>query len=81
METLTEYANRVGATLKPTCLAAMPVMSAHKNTQPNNFFGAFGRVVEWLEIKDPSGGLNKSGTWPAKLMEENGVLTVSVTTG
>ena len=80
METLTEYANRIGAELKPTCLADMPVISEHKNAQPDNFIGAFGNVIAWLEIKDPSGGVNKSGAWPAKLMQKNNTLTVAVTT-
>ncbi len=71
METLTEYANRIGATLKPTCLALMPVMSSRKNTQPDNFFCGMDRIDTWLNVKDPSGGVNKSGEWPFMVLKND----------
>ena len=71
METLTEYANRIGAELKATCLAGMPVMSTHKNTQPDNFFHGMDSIDAWLEVKDPSGGVNKSGEWPFMVLKSN----------
>ena len=70
METLTEYALRIGAKLKPTCLADMPVMKESKNDQPNNFFCGLDRVNAWLQVKDPSGGVNKSGEWPFQVLED-----------
>tara|TARA_R110000772_G_scaffold118673_2_gene224336 strand:- start:250 stop:498 length:249 start_codon:yes stop_codon:yes gene_type:complete len=70
METLTEYALRIGAELKATCLAGMPVMSAHKNSQPDNFFCGDKSVDTWLQVKDPSGGVNKSGEWPFKVLKD-----------
>lgn len=77
METLTEYASRVGAELAPTTLADMPVMKESKNTELNNFFCGNRRVIAWLEVKDPSGGVNKSGEWPYQLLEDkNGKLSV-----
>ncbi len=77
METLTEYASRVGAELAPTTLADMPVMEESKNTQLNNFFCGGCRVIAWLQVKDPSGGVNKSGEWPYQLLEDkNGQLSV-----
>ena len=69
METLSEYALRVDAELKATCLSDMPVMSAHKNTQPDNFFCGDKSVDTWLQVKDPSGGVNKSGEWPFKVLK------------
>ena len=69
METLTEYALRIGAELKVTCLSDMPVMSANKNAQPDNFFCGDKSVDTWLQVKDPSGGVNKSGEWPFKVLK------------
>ncbi len=78
METLTEYALRIGAKLEPTCLADMPVISESKNTQPNNFFTGCDKVVGWLQIKDPSGGVDESGEWPYQVLENyNGELSIS----
>lgn len=71
METLTEYANRIGAELKPTCLAGMPVISAHKNSQPDNFFHGMNSINTWLSVKDPSGGVNKSGEWPFMVLKND----------
>jgi hypothetical protein len=68
IETLKEYAHRIGATLKPTCLAGMPVISESINKQPDNFFCGDKRVSSWLQVKDPSGGINKSGEWPFQLL-------------
>ncbi len=77
METLNEYALRIGAELKPTCLADMPVMSESKNDYPDNFLCGCDKVVAWLQIKDPSGGVNKSGEWPYKVLEnEQGKLSI-----
>jgi len=79
METLTvaEYAAKIGAELKPTCLAEMPVMKEFENSQPDNFFFGGGKVKAWLDVKDPSGGLNESGTWPFVVTEsESGKLRV-----
>ena len=67
-ETLKEYADRIGAALKPTCLAGMPVMSESINKQVNNFFCGDKRVSAWLQVKDPSGGVNNSGEWPFQLL-------------
>ena len=71
METLTEYALRIGAKLKPTCLADMPVMSESKNKQPDNFFCGCNRIDAWLQVKDPSGGINKSGEWPFQVLKND----------
>jgi len=68
METLTEYALRIGAKLKPTCLAGMPVMRESINKQPDNFFCGDKRIYSWLQVKDPSGGVNKSGEWPFQVL-------------
>jgi hypothetical protein len=77
VETLNEYSLRVGAELAPTTLANMPVMKESKNTQLNNFFYGSSRVIAWLQVKDPSGGVNKSGEWPYKLLEgKNGELSI-----
>lgn len=77
METLTEYASRVGAKLAPTTLAGMPVMRESKNTKPYHFFCGDCRVIAWLQVKDPSGGVNKTGKWPYHLLEDkNGHLSV-----
>ncbi|PHR55946.1 MAG: hypothetical protein COA43_14600 [Robiginitomaculum sp.] len=77
METLIEYANRIGAELKPTCLADMTVMSAKKNSQPDNFFCGDKKIDTWLEVKDPSGGVNKSGKWPFNVLKDSdGMLSI-----
>jgi len=77
METLTEYANRLGATLAPTVLEDMLVVRESKNNQPGNFFQGCDPVIAWLSVKDPSGGLNKSGTWPYVVVErKNGELSI-----
>jgi hypothetical protein len=77
METLAEYANRIGAYLRPTCLADMPLTSESKNTQPSNFFIGMDTVTTWLKVKDPSGGVNKSGEWPFQVLkDESGNLTI-----
>ncbi len=73
METLREYASRVGAKIgtRGYCLVDMPVISESKNKQPDNFFHGDGQVLAWLTVKDPSGGVNKSGTWPFKLLSNS----------
>lgn len=71
IETLSEYALRIGAKLKPTCLADMPVISESINKQPANFFCGDKRVSAWLQVKDPSGGVNKSGEWPFQVLINN----------
>lgn len=71
METLTEYAARIGAYLHPTCLADMPVTNTNENTQPSNFFIGMGTVKTWLKVKDPSGGVNKSGEWPFHVLKDD----------
>ena len=81
MESLNEFAVRVGAKLKPTCLTDMPVISCHKNTQPDNFFVGMDSIVSWLEVKDPSGGLNGEGTWPFYLVKSNSGEFKIVTSG
>ena len=70
-ETLNEYANRIGATLKSTCLSGMPVIKENINSQPGNFFCGDKSVVAWLQVKDPSGGVNNSGEWPFQLLKDN----------
>ena len=77
-ETLSEYANRIGAELKPTCLAGMPIMK-RSTSDGKSFFGGSGWVTEWLEVKDPGGGINKTGLWPASVQKlDNGKLLISV---
>ena len=71
METLAEYAVRIGAELKATCLAGMPVMSSRKNTQPNNFVCGVDSIQTWLDVKDTSGGVNKSGEWPFMVLKSD----------
>lgn len=53
METLTvrEYANKIGAYLKPTCLEDMPVIEEFENDQPDNFFLAAEKLKHGLMLK------------------------------
>jgi hypothetical protein len=75
--TVTEYAAKIGAELKPTCLADMPVLEVKHNSDSDNFFVGMERVKTWITVKDPSGGLNKSGTWPFVVTEsDNGKLSI-----
>jgi hypothetical protein len=77
VETLAEYASRIGAELKPTCLADMPVVKK-TDVDGNSFFAGLGWVTTWLQVKDPDGGLNKSGMWPASVqMLGDGSLVVA----
>ena len=71
METLSDYALRIGAYLQPTCLADMPVISASENTQPSNFFVGMDTITTWLQVKDPSGGVNNSGEWPFQVLKSD----------
>lgn len=76
--TLAEYAGSIGAELKATCLADMPVMKK-KVSDGKSFFGGLGWVTEWLEVKDPNGGVNKTGLWPASVQKlSDGSLIVVV---
>ncbi len=77
METLAEYANRLGAILAPTVLEDMPVIKETKNEQPGNFYLGCDPINAWLSVKDPSGGVNKSGAWPYVVVEKpNGQLVI-----
>ena len=77
--TLEEYAKSINAKLMPTCLADMPIVKK----QPSNgkYFIGSNVVVEWLNVKDPSGGLNGYlGYWPfsvEKLEDDSLVIRAS----
>ncbi len=74
--TLSEYASKIGAELKPTSLADMPIIEYAKSN--GNYFDGLGMVNEWLNVKDPSGGVNKTGLWPFSVQElENGNLVIT----
>ncbi len=73
--TLSEYASKIGAELKPTSLSDMPIMEYAKSS--GNYFAGLGIVNEWLKVKDPSGGVNKTGLWPFSVQElGNGELVI-----
>jgi len=75
--TLSEYAQFIGAELRATCLADMPVMSESK--AEGSSFGGLGWVETWLSVKDPSCGMNKTGEWPASVQRKrDGSLIVVV---
>lgn len=72
---LTEYAAKIGAELKPTVLADMPI----KEITPSkgDYFGGLGDVVTWLEVVDHSGGVNNSGLWPFSVQKlDSGKLVI-----
>ena len=79
METITlkQYADQIGAELKPACLCDMPIMSK-EDSDGKSYFGGIGWVTEWLQVKDPSGGVNKSGEWPFSVQKcsHDGTLTI-----
>lgn len=62
--TLSEYAKKIGAKLKPTTLADMPVLDIQENDQPENFHVGMDSIKTWLEVRDPYGGVNGDGYWP-----------------
>ena len=69
--TLREYAEKIGAELKPTVLEDMAVLKEDENLQPDNFFVGCDSIKTWLEVNDPSGGVNDSGRWPFVVTKSN----------
>ena len=74
-ETLREYADRLGAELSPTSLEGMPVVSESESNR--NFYLGCDLIIAWVNVKDPSGGVNKTGVWPFSVVEKrNGQLAI-----
>ena len=68
--TVSEYAKQIGAELKPTCLADMPVLNVSQAS--GSSFDGYGTVEKWLTVKSPDGGLNRTGTWPFSVARDFG---------
>ena len=55
----------------------MPV-TVKGSSDGESYFGGSGFVTEWLAVKDPSGGVNGCGFWPASVQKlRDGSLVVS----